>query len=149
MIVCGDDCQHTCDPFLTPIRHFEWYLKCMDPERLLVVSGTLLLAVSALLGFVQHRHRKQPDAFALWRVVHAGGAAGALQLLALAAVWQNFARGPAITLLAIALVAATYAFFLGPLARALQRPRIAGAILAVGGAVALPTYIALPIALLL
>ena len=121
----------------------------MESERLLLVSGTLLLAVAALLGFIQHHHRSQPDAFAQWRVVHAGGAAGGLQLLVLAAVWEHFARGPAITLLAAALVAATYAFFLGPLAQALHRPRIAGAILAVGGVVALPTYVALPIALLL
>jgi hypothetical protein len=120
----------------------------MDSEKLLVVSGTLLLAVSALLGFVQHRHRERPAAFALWRVVHAGGAAGALQLLVLAAVWKNFAGGPAIALLALALVAATYAFFLGPLARALHQPRLAGAILAVGAVIALPAYVALPIALL-
>jgi len=121
----------------------------MESERLLFVSGTLLLAVSALLGFVQHGHRDRPEAFALWRVVHAGGAAGALQLLVLAAVWKNFARGPAVTLLALGLVAATYAFFLGPLARALNRPRIAVALLAVGAVVALPAYLALPIAILL
>jgi hypothetical protein len=45
-------------------------------------------------------------------------------------------------------VVATYAFFLGPLARALNRPRIAGAIVAVGAVVALPAYVGLPIALL-
>ncbi|MGC4093272.1 MAG: hypothetical protein QM756_36355 [Polyangiaceae bacterium] len=121
----------------------------MGSERLLFISGTLLLAVSALLGFVQHRHRKRPHAFALWRVVHAGGTAGAIQLLALAAVWQRFAPGQGAALLALGLVVATVAFFLGPLARALKQPRIANALLALGAAVAMPTYVALPLALFL
>ena len=36
----------------------------MDPERLLRGWGIALLAVSALLGFVQQRHRARPEAFA-------------------------------------------------------------------------------------
>jgi hypothetical protein len=119
----------------------------MNTERLLIASGIVLLAVSALLGFVQHRYRRQPEAFDLWRVVHAGGTAGAMQLLVLAAVWHRFAQGLALTVLAIGLVVATYAFFLGPLARALERPRIARALLTAGAAVALPTYLAMPIVL--
>ena len=119
----------------------------MNSENLLIGSGIVLLAVSALLGFVQHWYRKQPDAFGLWRVVHAGGTAGAVQLLVLAAVWHRFGQGLALTVLAIGLVAATYAFFLGPLARALSRPRLGGVFLSLGAVVAVPTYVALPVVL--
>src|SRR5438045_2453430 len=104
----------------------------IDPERLLLGCGIVLLALSALLGFVQQRHRGQPELFARWRVVHTGGTAGAVQLLALAAVWGRFGRGPGFTLLAAGLVTATIAFFLGPLARALKLRRTATAILAAG-----------------
>lgn len=121
----------------------------MDPERLLLGWGIGLLAVSALLGFVQHRHRARPEAFARWRVVHNGGTAGAVQLLGLAAVWGRFARGPGLTLLAVGIVAATMAFFLGPLAQALKLRRTATAILTAGAVVALPSYVALPIVLVL
>jgi len=120
----------------------------MSSERLLFVAGIVLLAASALLGFVQYAQRERPRAFALWRVVHSGGTAGAVQLLVLAAVWDRFAQSQATTLLAIGIVAATYAFFLGPLARALNRPRLAGAILSAGGIIALPAYVGLPLALL-
>lgn len=121
----------------------------MDPERLLLGWGIALLAVSALLGFVQNRHRTHPEVFARWRVVHNGGTAGAVQLLGLAAVWGHFGRGPGFTLLAGGLIIATVAFFLGPLARALKLPRTATAILAAGAVVALPSYVALPMVLVL
>jgi len=65
----------------------------MDSSRVLLLSGVMLLSISALLGFVQERHRDSPEAFARWRVVHAGGAAGAVQLIALAAVWGQFDAG--------------------------------------------------------
>ena len=121
----------------------------IDPERLLLVGGIALLAVSALLGFVQHRYRARPEAFARWRVVHAGGTAGAVQLLGLAAVWGHFGRGPGFTLLAGGLIVSTIAFFLGPLAGALNLRRTAAAILTAGAVVALPSYLALPIVLVL
>src|SRR4051794_24372562 len=111
----------------------------VDPERLLVGWGIVLLAVSALLGFVQHHHRARREAFARWRVVHIGGTAGAVQLLGLAAVWGRFARSPELTLLAAGIVTATVAFFLGPLAQALNLRRTAIAILAAGAVVALPS----------
>ena len=44
----------------------------MESTYTLLVSGTLLLAISALLGFVQERYRDSPEAFGRWRVVHAG-----------------------------------------------------------------------------
>ncbi len=120
----------------------------MDAERALLAAGTVLLAGSSLLGFVQHRTRARPEAFAAWRVVHAGGTAGAVQLLALAAVWSRFGAGGSWgALLAAGLVASTYAFFIGPLARALAWRRMAKAILAAGAVVALPTYLALPLLL--
>ena len=57
----------------------------MDATNLLLINGILLLARAALLGFAQEHHRDRPDAFSAWRVVHAGGTAGAVQLLALGA----------------------------------------------------------------
>ncbi|MFZ5895491.1 MAG: hypothetical protein ACOY0T_30825 [Myxococcota bacterium] len=121
----------------------------MDTERLLVVCGTILLAAAALLGYVQHWHRQRPTEFARWRVVHAGGTAGAVQLIGLAAVWRYFEHGVSSTLLAIGVTAATFAFFLGPLAAALNWPKMARSLLAVGAAVALPAYVALPLVLFL
>ena len=121
----------------------------MDAEKGLLVAGVLLLAASALTGFVQQRQRERPEAFARWRVVHAGGTAGAVQLLALSAVWGRFGQGPAAMLLALGLIVATFAFFLGPLARALDWRRTTSELLLAGALVALPTYLALPIVLLL
>ena len=120
----------------------------METNRALLVAGTILLALSALTGFVQHHARAQADAVARWRVVHAGGTAGAVQLLALAAIWPRLAPpGRGLTLLAAGLIASTWAFFLGPLVRALGRARAATAINLCGGAIALPAYLALPLAL--
>ena len=120
----------------------------METNRALLVAGTILLAASALMGFVQHHARGQTEAAARWRVVHAGGTAGAVQLLALTAIWSRLALpGAASALLAAGLIAATWAFFLGPLARALGHARTATAINLCGGAVALPAYLALPLAL--
>jgi len=116
----------------------------MGSENALLGCGVSLLAVSALLGFVQHRYRHQTDEFALWRVVHSGGTAGAVQLLALAAVWQRFGARGATPLLATGLIVSTLAFFLGPLAKALHWPRVARWLLGVGALVAAPTYLALP-----
>jgi hypothetical protein len=122
----------------------------MDSARALIVSGVLLLTVSALLGFVQERHRHSPDAFAAWRVVHAGGAAGAVQLLALAAIWEASTAGHDwTTVLAWALIIAAWAFFIGPLARALGHRRLASWVNGAGAVVALPAYVALPAILFL
>jgi hypothetical protein len=121
----------------------------MDTARALLICGTVLLAISALLGFVQYRYRDRPELFAHWRVVHAGGTAGAVQLLALSAVWERFAGSVSwARFLAAGVMLATWAFFLGPLARALGRPRLARAINSAGGLVALPAYLMLPLVLL-
>lgn len=114
---------------------------------MLLQSGVVLLSISALLGFVQERHRHSPEAFARWRVVHAGGAAGAVQLIALAAVWSQFAPTGWKAVLPIGLVLTAWAFFLGPLARAMEWPRVARWINTAGAIVALPTYILLPVLL--
>jgi hypothetical protein len=120
----------------------------MQPARALLIFGTVLLTASALLGFVQHRHRERPETFARWRVVHAGGTAGAVQLLALSAIWERFGiKGAWSVFLASGLIFATWAFFLGPLARALGRTRTADLINRVGAVVAVPAYLALPILL--
>ena len=121
----------------------------MDATQLLLLSGVVLLSISALLGFVQERYRHSPERFAQWRVVHAGGAAGAVQLIALAAVWHQFSATEGKKLLALGLVVTSWAFFLGPLARALERPRISRWINAAGAIVAVPTYIVLPVLVVL
>ena len=121
----------------------------IDPQRLLLFAGILLLSVAALLGFVQERYRSQPEAFAHWRVVHSGGTAGAVQLLALSAVWPALSRGGWLLLaVAMGITVATWAFFLGPLARALGLPRLATTTNMVGALFALPAYVALPFLLL-
>jgi len=121
----------------------------MDSERLLLVFGLVLLSASALLGFVQYRYRERAEAFSHWRVVHSGGTAGAVQLLALCAIWGHLGiKGTWATWLSLGLIIATWAFFLGPLARAVGRPRTARIINRVGGAVAVPAYVLLPAVLL-
>ena len=116
----------------------------MDSGRLLLVSGVVLLSISALLGFVQEQQRHSPDAFARWRVVHTGGTAGAVQLIALAAVWSQFNATGWMEFIAVGLALSSWAFFLGPLARAMDRPRVSRWINTAGAIVALPTYILLP-----
>ena len=111
------------------------------------MSGVLLLAISALLGFVQERYRDSQEKFAQWRVVHVGGAAGAVQLLALSAVWERLADGSLNAIVAWALIAASWAFFLGPLARAIDQPASSRWINRFGAVAALPAYVLLPILL--
>jgi vacuolar-type H+-ATPase subunit I/STV1 len=117
----------------------------MDSRRALLVFGTVLLSISALLGFVQAWYRNRPEAFVRWRVVHSGGTAGAVQLLVVSALWDRLTgnviwQAP----LACGLIIATYAFFLGPLSKALGQPRLANTINVMGAIVAVPTYVALP-----
>jgi hypothetical protein len=110
----------------------------------MLASGVILLSISALLGFIQERHRDSPEAFARWRVVHAGGGAGAVQLIALAAVWTQFAVTGWRAILPLGLVFASWAFFLGPLARAMDYPRLSRWVNTAGAVIALPTYVLLP-----
>ena len=82
-------------------------------------------------------------------MVHVGGTAGGVQLLALAYLFERITMaGTLIQVLATGLMVATWAFFLGPLAGALGRSGIATAINHVGGAIALPSYVGLPLILL-
>jgi hypothetical protein len=120
----------------------------LSSSSFLLFTGLCLLAIAALLGFVQYRYRAQPEAFAHWRVVHAGGSTGAVQLLALSAVWEKLALAEDWgLLLASSLSFATWAFVAGPLARALGFPGAAGRINIVGAVVAVPAYVALPLPL--
>ena len=120
----------------------------MDATRALLASGTLLLAVAALLGFVQERYRDQPSLFAGWRVVHARATAGAVQLLALSADWGTLIEpGACSHPLASTLIAVAWAFFLGPLSRVLEWPRVARAVNISGALLAVPGYLALPFTL--
>jgi len=100
------------------------------------------------LASIQHRYRREPELFVEWRVVHVAGTAGAVQLLALASIWRNFGQGLIVSFLEAGLIFATLAFFFGPLARALRQTRTASVLLSLGGLVALPTYLALPVLLL-
>lgn len=121
----------------------------MESDRALLVFGTVLLAIAALLGFVQERHRASPEAFARWRVVHAGGTAGGVQLIALSAVWQRLTAAETwAAVLAWSLIFTAWAFFVGPLAHAMGRDRVARILNRVGAVVALPAYLALPAILL-
>ncbi|MBM3818841.1 MAG: hypothetical protein FJW14_07490 [Acidimicrobiia bacterium] len=105
----------------------------MEPAGALLAFGTLLLSIAALLGFVQEQHRHSPELFAQWRVVHAGGSAGGVQLVALSAVWQRFDQsGWWTAALPWALVIAAWAFFIGPLARATGHARLAQVINSLG-----------------
>ena len=120
----------------------------MEIERALLASGTILLTASALLGLVQYKHRGR-ESFVRWRVVHVGGTAGAVQLLTLSALWTRFhTSGNWGALLAAGLILSTWAFFLGPLAAALDRTRAARAVNITGAALAVPSYLALPLVLL-
>jgi hypothetical protein len=111
---------------------------------MLLLSGVTLLSISALLGFVQERHRDSPESFARWRVVHAGGTTGAVQLIALAAIWSQLDATGWKAILPVGLISASWAFFLGPLASAMQLPRVAHWVNYAGAIVALPTYALLP-----
>ena len=62
---------------------------------------------------------------ARWRVVHNGGTAGGVQLLALGAVWSKLAFASVLSMLAAgALVAGTWLMFVDPLMTALAQPRL-------------------------
>lgn len=120
-------------------------------ERVLIVAGVLLLAIAALTGFMQARAASGSRAHTLWRVAHAGGTAGGVQLIALGAVVdQLHASIPdgvtAIILLGITI--GTWAFFVGPLLRAVGAERAANRVNLVGACIAGPSYLALPLLLL-
>lgn len=117
--------------------------------RALAIAGTILLSAAALVGFRQHAARHDAVRAARWRVVHVGGTAGAVQLLACAAVWRWLSHDATwTTWLAIGLITSTCAFFVGPLSEACGQPRAARIIIWVGSCVALPSYLALPAILL-
>jgi hypothetical protein len=104
-----------------------------------------LLTAAALVGFKQHRERGWPERFARWRVVHAGGTSGAVQLVALGAAFGHFGvHGTLASCAGAGVATATLAFFLGPLAQALQWTRMGARINAVGAVFAVPAYLALP-----
>ena len=111
-----------------------------------------MLGLAALTGFAQARHARNSARHVRWRVVHAGGTAGAVQLIALGAAlrvldapltrWYELP-----TLVGVAL--ATWAFFLGPLLHALGKDRTARWVTLCGAVFAAPAYAALPLLVLL
>lgn len=114
----------------------------VDVSTLLLDAGVLLLSVAALIGFMQARTTPGTDAYHHWRVVHNGGTAGAVQLIALAAVWSRV--GNAGQLIALGVCVSTWAFFVGPLLRALGREPMGRKVNLFGALVATPSYIGLP-----
>jgi len=117
----------------------------MSTERILLVVGLALLAAAAFVGFKQHRERKRPEQFARWRVVHAGGTSGGVQLIALATAFSHFGvHGSLASSVGAGIALATWAFFFGTAAHALTWPRAASLFNTLGGAIAIPAYLALP-----
>jgi len=116
----------------------------IDSDALLLVTGALLLSVAAFTGFVQARTERGSAEEVRWRVVHNGGTAGGVQLLALSAVWARLAgssdfAGP----IALCLAMSTLLFFVGPLLKALSRARSGNLVLWAGAVASLPAYIGL------
>jgi hypothetical protein len=97
---------------------------------------------------MQARSAPGSEAHARWRVAHAGGTAGGVQLIALAGAWHWLAHAHSSSLLAFGVTAASWAFFIGPTLRALGAEVVARRVNALGAAIALPSYLALPYALL-
>ncbi len=123
----------------------------LTAERILIVAGVLLLAVSALTGFMQAREVSGTPGHTLWRVAHAGGTAGAVQLIALgAAIDRLFSSMPDALVFAVlvGISAGTWLFFVGPLLRALGAERLANRVNLVGACIAGPAYLALPLLML-
>lgn len=123
----------------------------LEAERILIVAGLLLLAISALTGFMQARETSGSEGHTFWRVAHAGGTAGGVQLIALGAVVARLSSSiPGNLLLAIVIGVAvgSWAFFIGPLLRALGAARVAKRVNLLGALIAGPSYLALPLLLL-
>ena len=115
----------------------------MDQE-LLLSAGTMLLGVAALMGFVQARKASGSPEHSRWRVVHNGGTAGGVQLLALSAVWGRLAEESVMTSsIAHAIALSTWLFFVGPLLKAMSRTKSGNAITWAGAVAAVPGYVGL------
>lgn len=116
----------------------------LESGELLLTAGALLLGIAAFMGFAQARASRGSATESRWRVVHNGGTAGGVQLLALSAVWTRLAAPSLFSgIVACCLVLSTWLFFIGPLLKALSRPRSGNAILWVGAVASLPAYLGL------
>src|SRR6476469_9371329 len=118
-------------------------------ESILLSTGLVLLGLAALTGFLQARTPRDSDAFHRWRVVHAGGTGGGVQLLALSAIWNRLPQSSFASWVVLGVACATWIFFLGPLANALERPQLAKRLNWLGALIAAPAYLALPLLLIL
>lgn len=124
----------------------------MFPQAVDVVlaAGIVLLAVAALTGFMLARVPAHSELHSLWRVVHNGGTAGGVQLIALAVAADKVGitgRDPIVMTILLGVALATWAFFIGPLCRVLGSPRAARVTNLVGAVVATPAYVGLPLLL--
>lgn len=112
----------------------------IDSESLLLVSGAILLGVAAFMGFAQAKARGSHTE-SMWRVVHSGGTAGGVQLIALAAVWTLLGgQSPGGAVVAVCLCVSTWLFFIGPLLRVLERDKAGNLVLWIGATAAIPAY---------
>ena len=92
----------------------------MEDGALLLATGAVLLGIAAFMGFAQARTTRGSASEGKWRLVHSGGTAGGVQLLALSAVWPRLAgQSPIASVTAVAIALSTWLFFIGPLLKAL------------------------------
>jgi hypothetical protein len=116
----------------------------IDGVSLLLPNGAVLLGVAAFLGFAQARAERGSAAESKWRVVHSGGTAGGVQLLALGAVWGHLAAHSSwASVVAGCIVLSTWLFFVGPLLKALERARSGNVLLWAGAVASVPGYLGL------
>jgi hypothetical protein len=112
-------------------------------EALLLRTGAVLLALAAFTGFAQATARGS-SLEAQWRVVHNGGTAGGVQLLVLAVAWPALAGQSLIApWVALAIIVATWCFFIGPLLKVRSQARAAQLVLLAGAVVSVPGYVGL------
>lgn len=116
----------------------------LDGGGLLLITGAVLLGIAAFMGFAQAGTQRGSTAESKWRVVHSGGTAGGVQLLALSAVWSRLAGpSPLAGVIAGCLALSTWLFFVGPLLKALSRSRSGNVVLWAGATASLPAYFGL------
>jgi hypothetical protein len=116
----------------------------IDSEGLMLTTGAVLLGLAAFMGFAQAGTSRGSAEEARWRVVHNGGTAGGVQLLALSAVWTRLCgQSPFAGWVAVCLALSTWLFFIGPLLKALSRVRSGNAVLWAGAVASLPAYLGL------
>lgn len=110
----------------------------------ILALGLFLLSVAAFTGYKQHSVQKDPEQFALWRVVHSGGTSGAVQIVVFGLVLAHLKIGLVGGIIVLGATVSSCCFFVGPLLKALNRATLGSRVNAFGGLLAIPSYGALP-----